>query len=1281
MTPGRPLQRNFRATLLPRSLANHLERAWQIVAAAVDAARARLRLHDGIPCIEFGEAYEPLTVDRFVSGDHLGHSIEVWALPRWVSFHPDDFLIRQALLQDSDGQTYWLVTVSHLVCDGRSLDLLYAELVRVIHCLARGEMPVVRSFPSLAQSMAAEREQDDARQDIVAEQAMAQRIDGLKTQFSVFGVRIPPGDDSKIRGFEIFSRELTRDLISLAASPDWLFRTVDVTLSNMLTAIMAVWVFKHGGTRSFVIGIPHHGRISAQMDLVGFKSRMLPFCVEIDPEVRFSELVQAVHREGKERMQDIGVSIANPPYSPNYHVSSNYMFLVNPVEPPPEPLVRVEIPEPAGDPETVYAIWTPCSDDPERLRVGLGLKWPLMQYTDMDRIRSALRTTLESLTHNPELTVREMSFIDPESALFFRRMETPRIEDVGVTWLTQWIEGMSRYGHEPALELGEETLTHAELHNQATRWLTCLQTHGVKPGEPVVVWSASSGTLAAAYLAIVSCGAVYVPIHADRSIDQVADSCADLGAKLVLCTPGCEPGLPTEALSFQPLDALLVADFAAGTLLDPDADASAHIFHTSGSTGIAKPIHVSHRALAASIHSWIESTGMQPGERIFHFYATTFDPWLTGLLPTLWLGGACVIHDGVLPPSATQLLEVLRRHRISTLCTPTAYFHVLCDLRLPTHVMRWIVGGEALAADKAHRFLGTDTNARSDRPSNTPANTSATRLINAYGPTETTIWVSALTVTEQHTGAIPIGRPFATGGFRVADASGCATPFGVPGELWITGPQVGIGYWGQPELTARHFVERDGRRWYRTGDMVRWRKDGDLDFLGRLDRQVQVRGYRVEPGEIEQTLRALPDIADAVVVPRQLDTTTSLCAYVVLRDPSIEFLPHVMRSQLLRTMPEYKVPKWFVAVPAFPLNTNGKIDTSRLPAPNLDANQSQIIQLPSLTLWDLKLAFESVLSIENVGIDDDFFGLGGDSLQLVQLLATIKQRFNQDIDATQVIRHPTIGGLAPHLDTVLTGRSELVATLRSGRRAPLFCIPGAGGIGVEFYPISRHLPPDQPVLVLRSSGTDGQNLPPRTLSALLEEHVQQIITHRGQHVVHLAGYSLGGNLVYETAHRLKALGIPVGELFILDSLAATSAGRALLLQPARPLSQRIKRWFRHDSGSRESAALALELKRAIAARRRMNPADLGRYNFIVQASMFKEINARPGQFSATYFLASDGEHAPHARIWASLIRDLDIVAVSGEHQGANALVRDPHAVKIADVIAEKLQKHRNAGVG
>ena len=1276
MTPDVPVQRNFRATRLPQSLAIHLDRAWHIVATAVDAARARLRVDDGVPSIEFGDAYEPLTVDGFVSGDHLGKSIESWALPRWMTFHKDDFLIRHALLQDGDDQYYWVNTVSHLVCDGRSFDLMYAEMVRVMRCLANGELAAAHPFPSLADNMAAERAWDDAHEDDVAERTVLQRIEGLKSQFQVFGVRVPPGDNTKVRGFETFSRELTQNLIKLAASPGWLFRTVDVTLANILTAVIAVWVYKHGGTRSFVIGIPHHGRSSTEMDLIGFKSRMLPFCIDIDPDARFADLVQSVHHEGKARMKASGISIANPSYSPNYHVATNYMFLVNRVEPPPESLFRVEIPEPTGDPETVYAMWTPSSDDPERLRVGIGLKTPLLSFTEMDRIRSAFRTTLELLTRHPELTVRDMNFIDPASAEFFRRMETPRIEDVGVTWMSRWLDGMSRYADETALVYGNDILTHAQLHQQASRWLTCLQTHGVKIGESIVVWSASSNSVAAAYLAIVSLGAVYVPLHAATSIDQVVQTCAGLGARLVLCTPGQEPGLPAEGLNFQPLDAELVSGFTAGALCDPNADASAHIFHTSGSTGVAKPIHVSHRSLAASIQSWIENTDLQPRERIFHFYATTFDPWLTGLLPAIWLGGSCVVHDSTLPPPANQLLDLLQRHRISTLCTPTAYFHALCDLQLPGHVKRWIVGGEALAADKAQRFLSTNAQARRDDPSFTDD----TRLINAYGPTETTIWVSTLTVAGLHTTAIPIGRPFATSGFRVADETGCATPFGVPGELWITGPQVGIGYWGQPELTHRQFVEHEGRRWYKTGDMVRWRKDGDLDFLGRLDRQVQVRGYRVEPGEIEQALRALPAIGDAIVVPRPLDTTTALCAYIVFRDSSFKFQPDVLRSQLLRTLPEYKVPKWLIAVSAFPQNANGKIDVSRLPMPNPKVDSGYTDQLPSLTLWDLKLAFESVLSVANVGIDDDFFALGGDSLHLVQLLATIEQRFRQRIEATQVILHPTIGGLAPLLDTHVTGESNLVAMLRAGTRAPLFCIPGAGGIGVEFYPLSRRLPPDQPVLVLRSSGTDGQKLPPRTLSELLEEHVQQIITHRGEHVVHLAGYSLGGNLAYETAQHLKALGLPVGELFIVDSLAATSAGRALLWQPERTWRQRIKRWFRRDSGSLEKAALAKKFKQAITTRERMDPTDLGRYNFIVQASMFKDINARPGQFSATYFLASEGEHQPHARIWASLIPDLDVVEISGEHQGANALVRDPHAEKIAVVVAEKLQKHQNNGV-
>jgi len=1266
-----PVERILRVVELPEKLAVHLERAWQLVTEEVDAARARLVCQDTVPRIEFGRTGRCVDHAEIDAAESPSVAILAWAKPDWLRFTENDLLMKQALLTVNGNRKCWLITASHLVCDGRAMDLLYAETLRIMEDLAAGRAVQMRAFPSLEINMAVERHRDLTIEVQSADMEIARRVAELKSGFQLFGRSVSPENQSEVRGYLTLSKALTNQLIETAKSATYFHRSTDVTLSNMLTALTAAWVHRHSGQREFIIGIPFHGRASYEQSLVGFKSEILPFSLSVDPQAPFPELVKAVNREAATRLKYRGSTFANPRYAPNFHVRSNYMFVIDSPAEQRTPLPRIEMPPSTNHAESVAFTWSSSTEDKGQLRLGVSLNEAFLQHTDMNRILEGLHSGLETLVADPMLRVSDLLFFDRESAQAFGQLPTRAHDDLSIRWVSRWTEALGKTGSLLAVAHGHETLTHRELHTTAARWLTCLQAHGVKPGDPVLVWSTSSNALSAAWLAIVSSGGSYVPIHINTSAAGVVETAQRLGASLVLCAPGKESELTDSELKVLALSEDTLRMHQPGQLKDPRPDGISHIFHTSGSTGVPKAIAVSHGALAAFTKNWIEANALQPGEKILHFYSTTFDPWLSGLLPAILLGGSCIVSQHGQPPTGEELPKLLAEYGITTLCTPTAYFHALCDLPLPRHVQRWIVGGEALAADKARRFL------RSQAPSQT------TRLINAYGPTETTVWTSILEVRPEHQSGVPIGRSFPGSGYRVCDSQGNLQPFGVPGELWISGPQVAVGYVGQPELTARQFVEIDDQRWYKTGDIVRWRRDGDLDFLGRKDRQVQIRGYRVEPGEIEVTLRALRVVEDAVVVPIQLKTTTALCAYVVAKevvakDKSEPLDALKLRAELLRSLPEYKVPKWILMVDSFPKNGNGKIDLVRLPAPNSDREETTLDRLPSLTLWDLRLVFEEVLGLPRIKLDDDFFDLGGDSLLLVELLSVIEKRFGKTLEPMQVMQHPTIGGLAPLLEDQRLNKASLVVEMKTGNRAPLYCIPGAGGIGVEFYPLSRRLPDGQPVVVLRSSGTDGHSHPPRSVDELLEEHIAHLLAYRAahgdSHPVHLAGYSLGGIFAYEVAQRLKSRDIPVGQLFIIDAHIAVTEGRGLFKLGVLGSSKRTRNRIADKNKADDRSTLAAQLDEAIRAGRIMEASALGRYNLMVQAGFFDDIHSARGTFNATYFLASNGPRLKHSQLWRKLVTGLTVENIRGDHDGDNAIVREPNVAALASIIASKLRE-------
>ena len=254
---------------------------------------------------------------------------------------------------------------------------------------------------------------------------------------------------------------------------------------------------------------------------------------------------------------------------------------------------------------------------------------------------------------------------------------------------------------------------------------------------------------------------------------------------------------------------------------------------------------------------------------------------------------------------------------------------------------------------------------------------------------------------------------------------------------------------------------------------------------------------------------------------------------------------------------------------------------------------------------------------------------------------------------------------------------SLVVEMKAGNRAPLFCIPGAGGIGVEFYPLSRRLPDGQPVVVLRSSGTDGHSHPPGSVDELLEEHIAHILAYRASHgdshPVHLAGYSLGGVFTYEVAQRLKSRDIPVGQLFIIDAHIAVTEGRSLFkLGVLSPIKRRRNR-IDSKSKADERSTLAGQLDEAIRAGKIMEASALGRYNLMVQAGFFDDVHSVRGAFNATYFLATHGPRLKHSELWRKLVTGLTVEKIRGDHDGDNSIVREPNVAALASIIASRLR--------
>ncbi|MDI3381963.1 amino acid adenylation domain-containing protein [Xenophilus aerolatus] len=533
-------------------------------------------------------------------------------------------------------------------------------------------------------------------------------------------------------------------------------------------------------------------------------------------------------------------------------------------------------------------------------------------------------------------------------------------------------------------------LRFGELEAQSNALARLLRRHGIARGQRVGLCGPRDVHMVVAMLGVLKAGAAYVPLDpafpAERLAHMVADAqpAALVSAGASAAAPDWAPGVPLIDIASP---AFLALGDTAPLPIDPALDAgpedAAYLIYTSGSTGRPKGVAVPHRAVVNFLAGMAHTPGLQAGDRLLAVTTLSFDIAVLELLLPLAVGAQAVIASREQVQDPRQLARLLERHEITVMqATPSAWRALLDSGWTGGPAFRALVGGEPLPATLAERLLAC-----------------CGALWNMYGPTETTVWSTCWRVRDARAG-ISIGRPIANTQVHVLDAQGRPCPVGVPGEAFIGGAGVALGYHGRDALTAERFVPDPfgglpGARLYRTGDRCRWRHDGQLEHLGRMDHQVKVRGFRIELGEIESVLQEHAAVAQCVVVTRsERDDDVRLVAYAVLRGGSPADAA-ALREHLRLRLPEYMVPQHIVSLPALPLLPNGKIDRGSLPAPSpAPAEGGGRTRAAPATEDEAAVAaiWRELLGVDDVRPGDNFFDLGGHSLLAMRAVLAMEER-------------------------------------------------------------------------------------------------------------------------------------------------------------------------------------------------------------------------------------------------------------------------------------------------
>ncbi|MDE2129604.1 MAG: amino acid adenylation domain-containing protein [Betaproteobacteria bacterium] len=583
----------------------------------------------------------------------------------------------------------------------------------------------------------------------------------------------------------------------------------------------------------------------------------------------------------------------------------------------------------------------------------------------------------------------------------------------------------------PALQAGDISLTHRALWARAHHIAHALRKRGVAHGTRVGLCLPRNVDMLAAVLGALVSGAAYVPLDPSFPAARLADMAADARLTLLVSHSTVAGALPwprSQSLWLD-TDAALI-DAQPDTPPEPDADldarpeSTAYLIYTSGSTGRPKGVMVPHRAVVNFLMAVAKRPGLHENDKLLAVTTLSFDIAVLELLLPLLVGGCVVLASREEAADGFALSEMVDQHDITALQATPSTWRLLFDAGWRGKAgFKALVGGEALPMDLAQQLLAV-----------------CGEVWNMYGPTETTVWSTCWKV-EDGRQDISIGTPLANTQIWILDTQGQPCPIGIPGEIHIGGTGVALGYWQRPDLTAERFIpdllsNAPGALLYRTGDRGRWRDDGLLEHLGRLDFQVKLRGFRIELGDIESHVGTHPAVAQALALVRE-DTSgdARLVVYVVPREGNAVPSTAALREYLQSRLPAYMLPQNVVALDAMPLLPNGKVDRKSLPAPLPDRRTSgaQSARLaPHTPMQSLvAAAMETVLQLPGLAVDDDFFALGGHSLLAAQLAARLREQTGFDILMRTVFAEPSIRKLAAWLDAHATNGLAKATTVPS----------------------------------------------------------------------------------------------------------------------------------------------------------------------------------------------------------------------------------------------------------
>jgi amino acid adenylation domain-containing protein len=1113
-----------------------LEKSFREVVRRHEVLRTRFITLDGEPAQDVNAKPEWFTVKLLDLSGHEEKEREVkqraasearraFNLSRWP-------LLRTQILRLNANEHVLLFTMHHIVSDAWSMSVLIREVGALYEAFSRGKPSPLGDLRLQYADYAIWQ-----RQWLTGE-VLDQQVAYWKMQLADVPVlelatdhprpAVPTHNASTTAA--TFNTELTARLKELG-------RREGASLFMTLLTAYQVLLARHTGQWDVAVGSPVANRNREETEgLIGFFVNTLVLRSQMSADQNFPELLMQVREKalGAYAHQDLPFEKLVEAMDPQRNLGRSPLFQVRFTM-----LNTIASRLPAGDlqltPEVMQTGTAPddlglyVEETPRGLEVTLEYNTDIFLPATIQRMLGHFEQLLNGAVTMPERPASELPLLK----------ETER-QQLIVEWNQTHQElGQPQCIHDLfakqaertptalAIVTEDEQITYKELDERANRLAHYLLAKGVKPEVPVGICLERSPAMIVALLGVLKAGAAYLPLDPDYPGERLAHMLEHAQAPLVITNQNLLARLPSAWYQVICLDSeseQIASESGEAPVSTAEPTNLAYIIYTSGSTGEPKGVMVQHWGVFNLVKAQAERFEIRPSSRVLLFASMNFDASVSEWSTALLTGARLVLPEPTALLAGKELEEVLEKQGVTVVTLPPSVLGSLREAQLPS-LETLVVAGEACPVELVSKWAGRK------------------RMINAYGPTEVTVCASMSSPLLAECSSVSMGKPMTNTQLHVLNEHLELCPIGVPGELYIGGAGLARGYLYHPDLTAERFIpnpfsSQPGSRLYRTGDTVRYRPDGELEFLGRHDEQIKLRGFRIEVAEIEAALLRQPGVRQAAVVLHQSESGEKKLIGYVTAEQTGAIDASALRRVLYDILPDYMVPAEVLALAELPLTVTGKIDRKTLREMPLLAVAGKTGVTPPADSIETELLeiWKETLEVQEMGVDDDFFELGGHSLLTVKLMTRVQERFGVDLPLSTILKYPTVRrfseAIRPESSTI-TSESPLELIREGDSEAPLYCVhPGSGQV-LRYHAWAEHLEGSRPIYALRDPLLMGGTRL-RSVEALAEHYVNLILQQRPEGPYLLAGWSFGGLVALEMAIKLRTSGNEVAMLTLID---------------------------------------------------------------------------------------------------------------------------------------------------